>query len=189
MYLHYILIQEDHELVARFFKAQSVKPVKNDWYLSVVDDLKEFEIDMTFEDIKEMKKGKFKDIIKGKIREKAFNDLQNLKNIHSKLDNIKYEEFKIQDYFINNNEDSRIAKSIFKFRTRMVDVHENFKNSYRYKESCPLGCVEKDEQSHLLKCEKLSAVHDNSDENDYFDIFSDNSSKIKNVSKNISEMH
>ena len=56
MYLHYILSQEENELLYKYFKVQSENPAKNYWYLSIMEDLKEFEIDLTFEEIKDFKK-------------------------------------------------------------------------------------------------------------------------------------
>ena len=52
MYLKYILGRDDNDLLKKVFKAQLNKPAKNDWILTVKEDLKYFEIKLTLEDIK-----------------------------------------------------------------------------------------------------------------------------------------
>ena len=42
---------------------------------------------MTYEEIEQLKKEEFADIVKRNIREKAFDDLMNTKKSHTKLDN------------------------------------------------------------------------------------------------------
>ena len=134
---------------------------------------------MTYEEIEQLKKEEFADIVKRNIREKAFDDLMNTKKSHTKLDNIHYSELKTQDYLLNNTVESWIAKDIFKFRTRMIDVHENFKNNYFYEVDCPLCHKAKDKQSHLITCEKLKGVCQSLNQPiEYMDIFSKDTNKI-----------
>ena len=143
------------------------------------NDLNDLEIDLSFEDIEEMKKEEFAKIVKKVIREKAFEDLMKEKVKHSKLAHITYKELKIQHYLVDSRVESWVAKDIFKYRTRMSDVHENFQNSYSYKPNCPLCTKQKDDQIHLLKCDVLKnkcpslLVNKN-----YYDIFSEDCLRI-----------
>ena len=100
------------------------------------------------------------------------------KERHSKLNNIEYKEFKMQNYFVDNRVESWVAKNIFKFRTRMTEVKENFKNNYKNESVCPLckDPSQKDDQSHLLKCPKLK--ENGHIKRNYFDIFSEDILKI-----------
>ena len=152
------------------------------------EDMEEIELDLTYEDIKQLKKDKFSELVKRKIREKAFSDLMILKNKHSKLDSITYTELSQQQYLIESKVENWVAQNIFKFRTRMADVHENFKNSYTYKALCPLCQKEKDDQSHLLKCEKIqNACPELKVATNYLDIFSDDCFQISKTTKLLSK--
>ena len=178
MYLHYILTRDNTELISKFFKAQYERPVKNDWSETIINDLLELGINLSFEEIKELKKEEFAVLVKKEVRNLAFSDLMKDKEKHSKLDNIEYKEFKIQDYFVDDRIESWIAKEIFKFRTRMTQVNENFKNNFQYESICPI-CKdpnENDDQNHLLNCKKLNDLCPI--KRNYFDIFSNDIIKI-----------
>ena len=60
MFLHYILNEEKDSLIHRCFDAQTKKPCKNDWILSVYEDLEELDIKLDFEGIKNQTSYKFK---------------------------------------------------------------------------------------------------------------------------------
>ena len=48
MYLHYILNEDDHSLVSRFFQAQNSEPYQDDWSSQVSEDLNLLEIYLSF---------------------------------------------------------------------------------------------------------------------------------------------
>ena len=75
MFLHDILKRKDSELLSRFFQAQNLKPVRNDWCNTVKDDLKDLRINLSFDDIKVLSKYSFKKIVKTKIKECSFYEL------------------------------------------------------------------------------------------------------------------
>ena len=56
-----------------------------------------------FDQIKEMSKNKFKKLVKTKVKQAAFNFLMNLKGSHSKLNNLKYKELKMQMMEVKSN--------------------------------------------------------------------------------------
>ena len=180
MFLHYLVTRPENELLAKFFKAQKEYPVKNDWWLSAEENLKEFDIKMEVNEIGAMKKKKFKDIVKKKTNEKAFQYLNIMKSHHSKMDNLNYTELKMQSYLKEN-----IAKSqqLFRFRTRMIDVRNNFKSKYESKnETIKCGiCNTHDETQNLFECPSLDTQHIDTDTVNYSDIFSDNVKKNKIV--------
>ena len=47
-FLHYILSDKEESLLSNFFRAQCDNPEKGDWVTSVQNDLKELELDITF---------------------------------------------------------------------------------------------------------------------------------------------
>ena len=52
IYLHYLLSQDEDEMLSKVFKTQLKFPVKDDWTSTVQQDLKDLEIDLTMEEIK-----------------------------------------------------------------------------------------------------------------------------------------
>ena len=75
----------------------------------------------------------------------------NLKGSHSKLNNIKYKESKMQPYLSSNKFYKNDAQFLFKLRTRMADFKSNFKKG-NLDLSC-LNCGEEDRQEHIHSCD------------------------------------
>ena len=80
------------------------------------------------ESIKNMKKAKLKQIVKKAVQNKAFEELQKLKESHSKVQKLKYKQLEMQKYLKPNHlkisrED---ATTIFKLRSRVENVKINF---------------------------------------------------------------
>ena len=63
-YLYSILTRNESELINRVYKAQKRRPIKDDWYVTVQQDLKDLSIDLTEEQIKSMSKQKYYDLKK-----------------------------------------------------------------------------------------------------------------------------
>jgi hypothetical protein len=64
-------------MVYKSFHLQLKQPTKGDWATTVQSDLKELDIVETLSDIKRMPKNKFKNLVKMKIKENAYNYLMN----------------------------------------------------------------------------------------------------------------
>ena len=75
MFLQYILQQEENSLIHRFFKAQVENPVKNDWCLTVKEDLESISVNLNLCDVKRMSKQKFKEKVNQSIKIQALNFL------------------------------------------------------------------------------------------------------------------
>ena len=134
------------------------------------------------DEIKDFKKEEFAKIIKiikKEIRSKALEDLKKDQIRHSKMSSLVYEDLNIKKYFLDERVESWVAKDIFKFRTRMADVNENFKNNFKYEGVCPLCKISQDNQSHLLICPKLRDVNPTLNvKRNYMDIFSNDVLKV-----------
>lgn len=160
MFLHYILNEKTESLIHQCFDAQKAKPCRNDWILTVQEDLEELEIMLEFDEIRELSSFQFKSFLKKIIEEKALSFLNNVKSKHSKVLHIKHEELRIQEYLEPKNITSiHLAKFLFQARTRMLDLKMNFRKMYKSEElSCPLECNEPDTQQHLLDCQKIPST-------------------------------
>ena len=118
-----------------------------------------------------------------KVKEAAFKALMNMKESHSKMDNLSYKKLDMKSYLKCSSSFSKKASSLFRYRTNMADVKMNFKNKYSsFSLLCPMGCEKEDSQLHLLECEDLNDISKH-DEINYMDIFSENSSKSLEVAE------
>ena len=157
MFYHYILNENKESLIYKFYKVQAKKPVKNDWSLTVKNNLEELEISLTEDEIENLSTYSFQKIVKPAIQKAAFSYLNNLKNDHTKVLHIPYEKLEIQDYLLPSSVSAEAAKFAFLCRSRMVQVGETFKQG-RNSTVCPLckNDSESDSQQHLMKCVKLN---------------------------------
>ena len=175
-------------MIYRFFQAQVKDPKPGDWCLLIKDDFEALDISLSFDDIKNTSKNEFKKFLKGKIEEKAFGYLIEKKNKHSKMSDLKYDKLKIQDYL---KPESKLLNSernfILQIRSRMLNVKNNFKSSFRNNLDCRVclnGILE--DQSHILVCVELNKnCLSANDDLSYEDIFSDNTKNLIEVSRRL----
>ena len=127
-FLHWILSEPENSLVRRFFNAQLSSPIKNDWVSQVKDDIIKMDIHLSFDEIEEMSKEAFKDLVRTRVRTKAFSELLNRQNSHSKGREIIFKQFSLQEYLMSGNSLSNKEKFfVFKARSRTLDLKCNFK--------------------------------------------------------------
>ena len=81
-FLYYILNSDPKSLVNRFFNTQMKNRTKKDWVTTVLEDLKVLDLgNLSMEEIKNMKKTSFTNMIKHKIQIYTFKSLEGLKNL------------------------------------------------------------------------------------------------------------
>ena len=111
--------------------------------------------------------------------------LLNEKNIKSKskLKNLEYTKLEIQKYLTSDQISTRSKKLMFRARTRMLQVGDNFGNK---DELCPLCFLEKNDQPHIIQCLvvqfKCPEVFDDTSSK-YEDIFSNEPGKMYKIIK------
>ena len=155
-YLHHLVTRDTNETLFKVFKVQWNNPVKNDWVVQVKDDLQVFGISDHLEGIKSFKKSTFKEKVKTGSKIIAFRELLAIKSRHSKLKNLVYTEFNMQNYLKADSKTSLRGRVIFKSRTRMTSYWKNFKGAMEY-QKCKL-CNEKDTldcQEHSFECKVI----------------------------------
>ena len=124
-----------------------------------------------------MKKEAFKNFVKEKIKMSAFGYLMKLKEKHSKMDNLNYAKINLQPYFKSNFYRQEV-QNLFKFRTRMAKVKNNFRNGNE-DNICPFqSCDNIDDQKHLLTCSAIN-INTSTEVEEYLDIFSDDPKKAR----------
>ena len=101
-------------MISKFFYAQLNKPLKGDWILSVLDDLKNVELDCyTFDELENLTKKQFKNIVNESVKTNAFDYLIDLKEKYSKIKHIKYSQLQLQAYLTTNNLSIQESKFLF----------------------------------------------------------------------------
>ena len=110
------------------FYDQVQKPIKNYWFSVVKENLSELGLDCySLNDIKIMKKYKFKNLVRSSCQDVAFRELKNKtkeKNL-TKIKNIKYDNFEMKSYLLTN-EITSLKKIVFRARTGMLPVQHTF---------------------------------------------------------------
>ena len=150
MYYWDILHMQKNELVNRVFSAQMISSGKNDWVLQISEDLKICDIRLTEEEIINMKKSKFRRLVRCKIREASQRHLVKLRK--SKSINI-WPSKNMKKYLKTNLLNTEEKQLLFMMRCRMNQVKSNFKNQFKNNLNCLLcesGIPET--ESHLLQC-------------------------------------
>ena len=183
IYLHYLLNQEKDEMLSKVFKTQWKFPVKDDWTSTVQQDLKDLEIDLSMEEIKSKSEWSFKRLVKIRSKEFTLDYLLNIKQRHSKMDNLEYVELKIQNYLKDEEISVKEAQNLYRYRTRVAKFKENFKNSY-VGIACPLCLVQPDTQAHCVQCPVIKDII--TVKGNYSHIFSDDISS--DISKSLLEI-
>ena len=153
MFLWTILQKNESDLVRKCLIAQQINPVKDDLATTFANDLELCGITLTMTEISRMKKPKFRKLVNTQIRNMAKEYLINLKMKHSKMDQIS-DSYRIENYLKSSNISTEEKITLFKFRTRMIDVKCNFKNQYGENLTCYF-CSYEDTQSHILSCKEL----------------------------------
>ena len=164
------------------YEAQKLKTTKGDWIDLLKNDFKLIEEDFNEDKFKSMSKYKFKKFVKTKINKAALKYLEQLKNTHSKIKNIKYKKLQIQSYILSEGFTNEEVQTLFALRSRMIRVKKNFSKQFSPNLSCKLGCIDEEGQEHLLDCKHiLSNLEDKSilAEIEYNDIFKDTKQQVE----------
>ena len=170
-FLQSLLKMDTNDMCSKMLRAQWEYPVKNDWTKKVQEDLNELNIDLSLEEIKKKSENSFKRLVKIKTEELALDYLLNLKENHTKMDNIHYSQLKMQMYLKSDKIPVNEAKNIYKFRTRVAKFKENFKNG-NVSIACPMCHLQPDTQEHSLVCQSVKSKI--TIEGAYSDIFQEN---------------
>ena len=115
-------------MIVKVLKAQEKNPTKGDWFSTVMDDSEELKLNTTIDDLQKLKKTQIKNRVKDAIKKEAFNYLCKEKDEKqkSKLKDLNYEKLQIQKYLTTDKITTNRKIILFKARTRMLNVLNNF---------------------------------------------------------------
>ena len=157
-FYHYLVNLKKEEMLHNFFEMQNKYPSRDDWTLQVADDMKEFGIPGNFEYMRSKSSISFKRLVRTKAKEYALKYLLNMKQEHSKMDDLVYNELKLQPYLKSENIPVHEAKNLFKYRVKVAHFKENYKERYKDKVTvCPLCTIHLDTQAHALQCPEIKS--------------------------------
>ena len=158
MYLHYLATLNQSEMLYKVFIAQRKFPVKDDWTEEAKANLEELDLDCTLEELKLKSQNSFKRMVKTKVKEYTLNYLLEVKEKHSKMDNLYYNNLKLQNYLKDGDKSVEEQQNLYRYRTRVAKYKENMKNSYtNTSQACPLCLVQPDTQQHSVQCSEVKS--------------------------------
>ena len=145
----------------------------------------ELELDYELEDIEILSKSNWLKRVKEACKIKAFENLIDIQMEYSKGDNVGYGSLKMREYLKSKEINPSQAKLIFKIRTRMLNLKNNFKNGHKDL-SCPICGKGLDSQQHMMmECLKLG---DMLNLQEYNTLFGENEEKIAKVIKKVEKI-
>ena len=150
-------------MIRKVYEAQKLDTSPGDFCEMVSEDKALIDLNMSEIEIESMKKERFKNIVKQKIRKASFQYLSNLKANHSKMSGITYKTNEISSYLKSPLFNSVSRKLLLALRTRTVKgIRADFKGMYP-DTSCPLGCGQEDTLPNILTCSVLKLQHTSND--------------------------
>ena len=176
LYLHHLLSSDDENLAKIVLLQQIKKATRNDWINVVKSDLRDFNLNVSFDQISEMSKLNFKKIVKEAARKDYFEQLTKDQRNLSKGKGLKYDKLSLQPYLKSVSElSSETMKKIIKIRLRDIYLKCNFPGAFgdRFCVADP-KCKKEDSNEHLFSCEYLTLGNEISTTNiTYAEIFND----------------
>ena len=157
IYLQTILKRPKGELIRKIYKAMKEDPLPGDWCELILSDFNKLNIHISDNLIQNMNEDEYKNLIKDKVREAAFNEFKHMQAGHQKGNTLYHEDLKHpQPYLITNKLSNSQVSLLFNLRTQCVrGIKDNFHGQNNHNLKCDLCKNETDNQDHLLKCHVL----------------------------------
>ena len=156
MYYWHLMHLDENELIYKFYVAQSLRPGKNDWALQILEDKKDLNLDISDEEMKNISKTKFQKILQGRIKESAAKYLIKTQSRQSKTKHLKIsDKFMPASYLSSKSLCTEEISTLFKLRSRTVDVKENNSSSHRDNMWCRTCYLFPESQQHLFQCTEI----------------------------------
>lgn len=174
IYLQTILKRSESEVTKKVYLKQKENPVPGDWTNLVRNDFKIIGCNLTDTDIEDMSVDTYKNFIKNKVREKAFEDLQEIRKSHSKVSDLIYKNFlQPQEYLTNSTFSYSEVCVLFGLRSKtMRGIKGNFSYLQNGGDSlCPVCQKHNDTQAEVMECKILRSMVVFSDSVKYSQIF------------------
>ena len=156
-------------MLSRVFYCQWMDKKEHDWTEQVRADLEDFRLPVDLAYIEKKSVFSWKNTVKKRAKEYEFDKMIEKKETknQSKLKPLSYEKLEQQEYL--KNLDVKLAKTSFRFRTRMAQFGGNFKGQGPL-DPCPLCGEHQDLQELSFQCpEVLDKIKVNEDYDNIFE--------------------
>ena len=175
-YLHHLLNTNEDSIPRQILFQQMKKPYKNDWIPTVQEDLNDFGINMSLDQITSTSKNNWKKIVKKACIDSAYTFLIQQKSKLSKGKEIIYKSLQMQNYLkAGNGLTVESMKNIFYIRSRNLQLKCNFPLQYSDRKCIVAECDGEDSQIGLFTCNYFAGDNTNMHfQVKYEDIFSSN---------------
>ena len=111
--------------------------------------------------VKKMSRTKFQKMFQSKINENAAKDLLKTQSKQSKSKHLKISiKFETASYLQPNNLCMKEISTLFKFRSRTIDVKTNSESAHRDNLWCTLCHLFPETQEHLFQCSEIRKKQD-----------------------------
>ena len=141
----------ENELIYKFCYAQSLRPVKNDWALQILEDKKDLNLDISDEEMRKISKTRFQKILQSRIKENAAKYLIKTQSRQLKTKHLKIsEKFMTAKYIHSKSMCTEEISTLFKLRSRTVDVKDNNESAHRENMWCRTCHLFPESQQHLF---------------------------------------
>ena len=155
--MKYILDQDANSTLFKFFQLQSTSPVKGDWVSQCKGDIKQLDINLTFNEIQNMKIPVFKSLVVSKIKQALLSYLLKLRKTKGK--HIIYKSLHVSDYIKPNQAicDTSDVKMLFALRNETYRLSDSYQS-----QKCI--CLKSDiSVKHINECEVINLTKKNID--------------------------
>ena len=122
MYWWHIVKVNRSELISRVYSAQKLSAVSGDWVKLLESDKKEFNINLTDEEVCRISEARFKNYLKKKSVELTIQYLQKLKMKHSKSEHLDVTDLAMSEYLTDDRFTKSERELLFKLSSRTVLV-------------------------------------------------------------------
>ena len=154
MYWWHLCQLSEEEIIKKVYRAQCHSTHSTDWVNQLKQDLKYLKITLNDEDLSRMSKCQFKKYLDEKINFAAKLFLDNMKNSHSKSKFLPMFSGKPDAYLYSKSLSKTEKINMFKMKTRMINVAENFKGK-KGSDWCKMCSLFYECQEHLRNCSKI----------------------------------
>ena len=127
LFLKQILHEDEESLTYKVFKLQLEYPTRGDWASSCLTDLQELKIEKSLSQIKLMKDFQFKNLVKSRVQENAFNYL--IKKQGSKGKANVYQNLSMAEYLLPTNKMLSISEKQEMFAVKKSNEDDSSKFS------------------------------------------------------------
>ena len=159
-FLQYILKQDKKSTIYQVLKVTKENPTKNDFIQTCEKYMKKLDIDMTFEEISEISKGRFNQIVKEKMKIASLNYLNLEKTKQTKICDLIYSKLEMQKYLVDGDRNKNISNLIFKARGKSLDIKLHKK--WKFDDKLCSGCSKNEESAdEILTCKSFGENTEN----------------------------